>query len=101
MAVWARVWTQGAEEDPATCSQETRSLPDETSPAAHSPWEQDAWSTLGGSVSESGVKSRVGAAETGQGLLLSFYNIFTRSYNVHNWKTQRHRESIGPHRREG
>lgn len=45
----------------------------------------------GGSVSESGVKSRVGASETGQGwtpeshqgliqrLLLSFYNIFTRS----------------------
>lgn len=45
----------------------------------------------GGSVSESGVKSRVEASETGQGwtpeshqgliqrLLLSFYNIFTRS----------------------
>lgn len=60
---------------PCSPAHRTPPLPDE----ACSPWEQAALSALGGWVSESGVKSSVGAAETGQGLLLSFYNIFTRS----------------------
>lgn len=64
---------------PCSPAHRTPQLPDETSPEACSPWEQAALSALGGWVSESGVKSSVGAAESGQGLLLSFYNIFTRS----------------------